>query len=291
MKTIEQAITTAAQCLREVGIENPRMESEFLLAALLQVSRTRVILNRHQTLPKTKMKAFRVWLQERQKRKPLAYVSGEQPFRDLKLRVTPDVLIPRPETELLVEQAFRILDPRKDAAIVVDVGTGSGNIALSLAAHPKVGQVIGIDASKEALKVAQHNEKHMKRGLPIEWIYGDLLRPLQKRGEHPDLVVANLPYIRTRDMSGLEPELYWEPSLALHGGEDGLNLIHRCITQASDLLQPGAVLLLEIGADQSADVKSFFEQKKLWDDVSIFRDLAGLPRIVQARQRDSDWIS
>jgi release factor glutamine methyltransferase len=286
MKTIEEAIQAASTCLKDVGVEDPRLESEFLLAAFLHISRTRVILDRHQALPSVQISAFQAWLQERQKRKPLAYVSGEQPFRDLNLKVTPDVLIPRPETELLVEQALRVLDAWNTSAIVVDVGTGSGNIALSLAAHPKVRHVVGIDASKEALVVARHNERNIKRGLAVEWLWGNLLAPLQKRRIRPDLIVANLPYIRTDVMPTLEPELHWEPRLALEGGDDGLRLIAPCIAQAAELLKPGGVLLLEIGADQSQAVMAILAQSAVWADRRIFIDLAGHPRILQARRKE-----
>src|SRR5256885_1257183 len=109
IKTIEQAIQAASKCLAGVGIENPRLESEFLMSAFLQIPRTHLILQRHETLSAQKIRALRGWLREREKRKPLAYVTGEQPFRDLKLKVTSAVLVPRPETELLVEQALRVL--------------------------------------------------------------------------------------------------------------------------------------------------------------------------------------
>src|SRR5690349_12136369 len=125
MKTIEEAIQAASRCLNGVGIENARLESEFLVAACLNVPRMRLILNRFQPFPAHKIRSIQEWLEQRQQRKPLAYVSGEQPFRDLRLKVSPAVLIPRPETELLVEQAFRQLELMPQPAIAVDVGTGS----------------------------------------------------------------------------------------------------------------------------------------------------------------------
>jgi release factor glutamine methyltransferase len=285
MKTIEEAIRAASTCLEAVGVENPRLESEFLVAAFLQVPRTRLLFDRHQALPEPKIRALRSWVRERQKRKPLAYVTGEQPFRHLTLKITSSVLVPRPETELLVEQANRVLDRFEMPVTAVDVGTGSGNIALCLSQHPKVERVIAIDRSTAALKVARANQKRVRHAVPVEWLRGDLLLLLRKRGVQAGLVVANLPYVRSDEIDALEPELHWEPRLALDGGPDGLRLIEPCIEQARDILAPGGVLLLEIGADQSADVANFLERNKVWINTQIFRDLSGLPRIVQTHRK------
>jgi release factor glutamine methyltransferase len=306
MKTIEQAIQAASKCLERVGVENPRLESEFLIAAFLQMPRTRLVLNRHQELQAQKIRALGHWLRERQKRKPLAYVTGEQPFRDLNLKVSSAVLVPRPETELLVEQAMRVLDRSEKSVTVIDVGTGCGNIALCLSVHYKVQRVMAIDRSAAALRVARSNAKQIHRGAPINWMQGDLLTPFlvrrhprgRNRGsiildsrlrgnDKPSLIVANLPYVRTLEMENLAPELHWEPRLALDGGEDGLRLIEPCIHQAFTVLEPGGILLLEIGADQSRAVVELLRQSKVWSNVQVFLDLAGLPRIVQATQSPS----
>ncbi len=285
MKTIEQAIEAASRCLAGVGIENPVLESEFLLAAFLQTPRTRLILDRRQALAADQVRALRRWLRAREKRKPLAYISGEQPFRDLQLKVNASVLVPRPETELLVEQALRVLDDVERSVTVMDVGTGSGNIALSLSVHPKAHLVIGIDRSPAALNVARKNHMNNKRGAPVRWVLGDLLVPMEAHEIQAGLIVANLPYVRTRELEALEPELQWEPRQALDGGEDGLRLIEPCILQASNTLADGGTLLLEIGADQSKDVTVLLEKSGTWGDIRIFRDLSGLPRIAQARRR------
>jgi len=285
VKTIEQAIEAASRCLAGVGIENPILESEHLIAAFLQTSRTRLVLHRREELATRQVRALRRWFHEREKRKPLAYISGEQPFRDLSLSVSPSVLIPRPETELLVEQALRTLDASEQTMTVIDVGTGSGNIALSLAAHSKAHLVIGIDRSAAALKVARANHRQTKRDVPMRWVHGDLLRPMQAQHVSAGLIVANLPYVRTRELEELEPELQWEPRQALDGGEDGLRLIEPCIRQAAMTLLAGGTLLLEIGADQSKTVLALFEQGGMWESVRVFHDLAGLPRIAQARRK------
>jgi len=305
MRTIEEAVQAATRCLNGVGIENAREESEFLVATCLKVQRAQLIWHRHRRLPENKIRAVQAWLNERQKRKPLAYVSGEQPFRNLHLKVSPAVLVPRPETELLVEQAFRLLDSMSsspaaagrgsmdsppvtagndDRFVAVDVGTGSGAIALSLSSHPRVARVIAIDISAEALRVARANGRAHRRA-PVEWLEGDLLAPLLKRHTCADMVVANLPYVRSSEMKVLEPELLWEPVMALDGGADGLRFIEPCAGQAAQVLRPGGILLFEIGADQPQAVTGLLARQGHWTDIQVFRDFAGLPRIVQSRRR------
>jgi release factor glutamine methyltransferase len=285
MKTIEEAIQDATRCLDGVGIENARLESEFLLAACLQVPRTHLILHRQKCLSTEKIRAVQAWLNQRQRRKPLAYVSGEQSFRNLRLKISPAVLIPRPETELLVEQAFRMLERMHRPAVAVDVGTGSGAIALSLSAHPNVAKVIAIDISPEALQVARANGEENHHA-PVEWLEGDLLTPLVKRRVCVDIVVANLPYVRSSEMRRLEPELHWEPSIALDGGEDGLRFIRPCARQTAEVLRPGGYFLLEIGADEAPPVTGLLERQRDWTDIQVFRDFAGLPRIVQCKRKE-----
>jgi release factor glutamine methyltransferase len=282
MRTIDQAIDVASRCLAAVGVENPQLESEFLVAAFLQMPRTWLVLNRRQALAPHQIRSLRGWLKKREQRKPLAYVSGEQPFRDLTMKVNSFVLVPRPETELLVEQALRLLDQFEKPAVVVDVGTGSGNIALSVALHRRVSLVLAIDCSARALKLARANHARVTHGAPIHWMQGNLLAPLIRGHHHPRMIIANLPYVRRSEWASLEPELRWEPKLALDGGPDGLRVIEPCIAQAATALSGGGVLLLEIGADQSPDVIRILESEKTWEKIQVFRDLAGLPRIVQA---------
>ena len=175
-------------------------------------------------------------------------------------------------------------DVRGAGAVVVDVGTGSGAIALSLSSHRHVARVIAIDISAQALKIAKANAKDYHRA-PVEWLEGDLLSPLLKRHACADMIVANLPYVRTSEMKILEPELHWEPSIALDGGADGLRFIEPCAGQAADVLRPGGILLLEIGADQPQAVVALLQRQSHWTDIQVFRDFAGLPRIVQSKRK------
>jgi release factor glutamine methyltransferase len=304
MKTLEEAIRASSECLAAAGLEDARRESEHLLAALLKISRSELIFRRHERLPANRFQSLQRWLRQRQERKPLAYVCGEQPFRDLTLRVNGSVLIPRPETELLVEQTLRLLDRCERPVKVVDVGTGSGNIALCLARHPNVEAVIGIDISAEALAVARQNSRQLSWGGRCRWLQGHLLDPVMpspilRMGEGVaasatgeggathviSMVVANLPYVRTLDMAGLEPELHWEPRLALDGGDDGLKYIKPCIEQSEEVLPAGGSLLLEIGIHQAEAVTRHLTGRRAWQDTQVFYDWSGVARIVQSKRK------
>lgn len=287
--TVGEAVQATTDCLGGIDLDDYRIESEFLVSAFLGIPRTHLLLKSDLELPEESVRSLQRWVAERQLRKPLAYVSGEQPFMDASLAVDPSVLIPRPETELLVERALHVLESCQEPVLVVDVGTGSGNMAVCLARHPKVHRVIGIDISKESLEVAKMNANRYGVDGQCIWVEGDLLSSFLSCGndpikERPFLVVANLPYVKTSEITHLEPELHWEPRRALDGGADGLRLISRCIEQATDVLIPGGRLLLEIGSDQAMEITRLLETGLQWTDICVYQDLAGLPRIVHARR-------
>lgn len=286
MKTLERVLQETSQALFAAGIEEPRMEAEFLLSSILGQPRPRLILHRHETWPKKFDRKLQEWTIERQRRIPFAYIVGEQPFGDLNLRVTPHVLVPRPETELLVEEARRILDQAATPGVLVDVGTGSGNILLSLASHPRVSQGIGIDISHEALQVARQNARRLKMTPRVRWHQGHLLGPVLTDRSTLMMVTANLPYIRTKDIAGLAPELHREPRVALDGGVDGLDLIRPCVVESALVLRAGGAILLEIGFDQGEAVAALLAQSGFWSGIEVLPDLAGHPRIVRAFRKD-----
>jgi release factor glutamine methyltransferase len=279
--TLKEALVRTTARLKQRGIPEARLDAEYLVAEAAGLPRLHLAMRSDAPLSAEGERRLQQWTHERLDRRPLAYELGEQPFMDLKLRVSPSVLIPRPETEGLVEAACRFLDQRS-CAVVVDVGTGSGNIALSLARHPHVKTVHAIDISQAALATAQENalRHHLTS---IEWHLGDLLAPLMQRPGSVDLIAANLPYVRTDEIAGLSPEVRWEPGLALDGGRDGLAYIAQLIEQAAGVLKPGGLLLLEIGADQGPDVLTLLD-KNVWKDLQLFRDLAGHPRVVRAEK-------
>jgi release factor glutamine methyltransferase len=170
------------------------------------------------------------------------------------------------------------------SATVVDVGTGSGNIVLSLAKHKNVFELHAVDISTQALEIAHENAMRNDIHKPIHWHQGDLLGPLMQAGVRPDMIVANLPYVCTGDLSTLSPEVRWEPALALDGGRSGLAYIYQLIVQAAKTLAPEGVLLLEIGHDQGPAVLETLHASRLWKDPQLYHDLAGLPRIIRAQK-------
>ncbi len=279
---VKEALQKTIAQLKQAGVPEARLDAEYLVAEAAGIPRLQLLLKADLSLKADSEQQLQRWTTERLQRRPLAYVLGEQPFMDLKLRVTPAVLIPRPETELLVEEAYRLLDSRQKA-VVADVGTGSGNIALSLAGHPNVKETHAIDISEAALDLAKENalRNHIRK--EIHWHLGDLLIPLLQRPGSVDLIAANLPYIKLEELPQLAPEVRWEPGLALNGGCDGLAYIAQLIEQAKIVLCPGGQLLLEIGAEQGADVLKLLEDD-IWMSRQLKHDLAGHPRIVRAQK-------
>jgi len=283
--TIEQALKQARAVFRDAGIDDPAIESEFLMASVLGQSRAHVLLARRERLNLAAEQKFDAWVKERRARKPLAYITGEQPFYGQSFKVTPEVLIPRPETELLVEEAWKRLDEAPPDASVTDVGTGSGAIAISLAAHPRVARVLGIDVSAGALRIAAENAA-ARSAARCQWRQADLLSTTH---ETFFMVVANLPYVRSDEMSALARELHWEPRVALEGGADGLDAVYRLVDQSFTRVDANGYVLLEIGATQAEAVARRVRARG-WGDVTVFKDLAGHDRFVRAR-KDVSWIS
>jgi release factor glutamine methyltransferase len=281
--TIQEALDTLSDQFNGAGIPDARIDAEYLVAEAAGLPRLRLPLQAATRLNPEAERQLGRWSRERLERRPLAYVLGEQPFMHLNLRVNPAVLVPRPETELLVEEACRALE-RMQNAVVADIGTGSGNIALSLARHAHVAEVHAVDISAAALEVALENALHNPPRTTIQWHWGDLLTPLIEKHLSFDLIVANLPYIRSGEMASLSPEVRWEPTLALDGGRDGLEYIRPLIDQAEQALKPGGLLLLEIGYDQGDAVLRYLQARPRWINRRLQPDLAGLPRIIAAEK-------
>jgi release factor glutamine methyltransferase len=329
------------------GLSSPRLDAEVLLSHCLGKTRVGLYLSFEQPLVDQELAEYRELIKRRLSGEPVAYLVGQREFFSLPLHVTPAVLIPRPETELLVEEALRLLSGAKDQASqpeprevvadvepepmqtaavpgvavtvqydpepteaeavpaesdvlksvaqpgepaatavslesqsVVDVGTGSGAIALAIKHERPSVRMIAIDRSPAALEVARGNAASLN--LAIEFLEGDLLSPLPAEIS-PDLLLANLPYIPTADLAGLAKDVQSEPRLALDGGADGLLLIDRLVTTAARRLKPGAAILLEVGAGQAPAVEKLLLQAG-FVDVHSLRDLAGIERIVSGRR-------
>jgi release factor glutamine methyltransferase len=266
--SVAAAVAHGQDALAAAGCDTPRLDAELLLAEALGVGRERLVLDRDRALDAVARERFWALLARRVAREPVAYILGRKEFRRLSLAVDPRVLIPRPETELLVEVGLEL--PR--AARVADVGTGSGAIALALADERPDLSVRGLDVDAGALEVARSNGARL--GLEVEFAQADLLDV-----EPYDAVLANLPYIP--DDASLAPEISrYEPSGALFAGADGLDVVRRLVAAVRLRPDPPAVLALEIGPDQATAVSALLRAGAGFGSVEVRRDLAGHDRVV-----------
>jgi release factor glutamine methyltransferase len=268
----------AVQALANEGVESPRLDAELLLAHVLGVNRAAVMARPDRELTPKELTLYRSLAMRRAAREPLAYIVGHREFFDLDFILSPAVLIPRPETELLVEHALQLGRGMAPAIQIADVGAGSGAIAVTLAVHLPRATVYALDESAEALAVAEENARRHGVRERVRCLQGDLLAPLPGA---VDLITANLPYVTTGEWEGLAPEIRdYEPRSALDGGPDGLNLIRLLLGASAPNLRPGGAILLEIGASQGSAVIALARQAFSHAGVQLAQDYAGLDRLV-----------
>ncbi len=271
----------ARKQLREGGIETPDLDADVLLSYVTGLDRAGLYREWKRVLTEKEGALFLDCVGRRLAGEPVAYITGNKEFMGLAFAVNPSVLIPRAETELLVEEALKCLSP---VPIIVDVGTGSGAIAVSLAFLRPGALVYATDCSPRALDVARHNAARHGAGERIYFFEGDLLEPLKGhiRAGQVDLIVANLPYVAENDIPVLPRGVkLFEPLEALNGGPGGLRLYRRLIPEAGIFLKPGGFLLMEIGHCQGQEVISLLDPL-LWKTV-VLKDLSGLDRLALAR--------
>ncbi|PTX62498.1 release factor glutamine methyltransferase [Melghirimyces profundicolus] len=284
-KTIEEAYRGGSRYLQNRGVDTPRFVSELLLRNALGCDRTRLFMRFGEPMPPEAARKFSHWLELRSAGFPVQYLLGEQEFYGRSFHVNPAVLIPRPETETLVETVLR--ESRrfgeKTPLTAVDVGTGSGAIAVTLAAEKPLWRICAVDRSADALGVARKNGVQHGVDDRVQWMQGDWLEPISKCGLRADLVVSNPPYIPSGVIDGLDAEVReHEPRMALDGGIDGLDPFRHLIRQLPDVLNLPGLIALEVGDGQSGEVAAML-RKLPESDVFIVPDLAGRPRVVGAR--------
>ena len=273
--TRKQVISQAAAVLARRNIEESRLEAEVLLRHLLGLSRVQLYQDLDQELDLKAVAEFARLVERRLNGEPVAYITGHREFYGLDFHVDPRVLIPRPETELLVERALDLARKRQISSIA-DIGTGSGAIAVSLALKlPRV-KIYATDVSEPALMVARLNCRRHGVAGRVQLLKGDLLDPLRMP---VDLIIANLPYVTASELSRKSPGSF-EPELALNGGPDGLEKIRKLSLSLSEKLKPGGSLLLEIGAGQSRDVTGFLRGVFPAAEIELTPDLAGISRVL-----------
>ncbi len=287
-KNLFAALRDAVSRLERVGCPEPRADAEVLLAHVLGEERSRLFLRRDEPLAPRAATAFKRCLARRSRREPVAAITGEREFWSLPLRVTRSVLIPRPDTETLVEEALALLARiGKRGARVIDVGTGSGCVAVALAHERQDIRVWAVDQSARALRVAAANVARHGLSRRVRLVRGNWLAATTAGGlgriPRADLIVSNPPYVTADEWKRLPPEIRgFEPRGALVGGKDGLAFYRRFARRAPDRLRAGGWVALEVGAGQAEAVADLLRVTGRFGKIRVRRDLAGIARVVAA---------
>jgi release factor glutamine methyltransferase len=281
--TISETLRRATARLRESGTADPQLAAQSLLAAALGCDRTYLIVNFRQPLDENQLARYGALVRRRAAGEPLQYITGHQEFFGLEFEVTPDVLIPRPETELLVEEVVRLASSPAAfdgcAPLIIDVGTGSGCLAVTLARELPGARVIASDISPAAILIAHRNARRHGLAERIDFVIADLLEafaPLPRA----DFIVSNPPYVAAHELPMLQREVReWEPHVALTDGADGLSFYRRLLNEAATRLRPGGYLICELGYTQSEAVADLVDDSR-WAAPRLIDDLAGIPRAI-----------
>jgi release factor glutamine methyltransferase len=283
--TILALIRWADERFQKEGLTTPRLDAEILLAEALGTDRIGLYTHFDQPLRPDELARFKQLILRRLRREPVAYILGRKEFWSLPFKVTPHVLIPRPETELLVSEALQVLGSVNAAPRILEIGTGSGAISVSLAAEIEGASIVATDLSPQALSVAEENARQNGVRERIVFVEGDLFQPLRK-GDPFDLVVTNPPYIPREQFPSLMPEVRdFEPRMALDGGAGGLEFFRRALPAAGGFLRPGGWFLAEMGEGQDQRVRKIAETAPDLDCFDFVKDLAGIRRVFKARKK------
>ena len=287
--TIGRILKWTEQYFGEKGLESPRLDAEVLLSHVLSKERIYLYVHFDEPLEKAELAAYRELIRKRVQRVPVAYLVGRREFMGLSFRVSPATLIPRPETELLVQAALDRLKAMEGASgedsplLFADIGTGTGAIALSVLHFLPGAKAAAVDISRDALAVAKENSEELDLAERVEFFEGDLLAPLRDRGGKFSAILSNPPYIPQSDIPGLPPEVgRHEPMGALAGGADGLDFYRRLSKEAPELLEEKGFMAFEVGIRQAEAVAKMAEEHPLIVRTEILKDLAGIQRVVVA---------
>jgi release factor glutamine methyltransferase len=290
--TILKVLKWTTSYFKSRSIESPRPSAEILLAHILKINRIDLYLQYDQPLNSNELEKFKALIKRRASHEPVAYITGIKEFWSLELVVTKDVLIPRPDTECIVEASLSLLSGASDGNSeltpmhILDLGTGSGAIVLALAKEQPMHNYFASDCSIEIIKVAKKNAKKNNFDEKVSFFTGDWLSPLNDEKISFDMIISNPPYIRTGDIAGLQPEIYeYEPRIAIDGEEDGLSSLKHIICSAHTLLKRYGTLLLEIGHDQRDAVSRIIENCGKYENIVFSKDYSGYCRVVQMSKK------
>ncbi|MEA3358337.1 MAG: peptide chain release factor N(5)-glutamine methyltransferase [Thermodesulfobacteriota bacterium] len=286
---IQKLLNVTSDLLREKDIENPRLCAEVLLGYQLKKTRVDLYLEFDRPLNEFELNGFRSLIKRRLKREPLQYITGHREFWSLDFLVNPSVLIPRPETEILIEEALKLrkenLLPQSSKPKILDLCTGCGVIAISLAKEITLADVWASDISSKAINTAKTNAKLHNVESQIKFFQGDLWKPFQSFSENFDIIISNPPYVLTEMIQNLSPEIYlYEPKIALDGHENGMYFIEKIIKESCEYLKPGGWLLMEMGPDQTEKALSLLESLKFYDYIEKIMDYGKKFRAVKAQR-------
>ena len=269
---LSELLNQTQKKLEESGIETFKLDSEILISTVLEIERYKLVVDGNSTVSDIDLKKISRFINRRIKKEPIAYILGEKEFYSLDFIVNKNVLIPRPETELLVDMAIYYAQMNSS---VLDIGTGSGAISIALSYNRPDLQIIASDISEKALAVAKKNAKEILTGKKIKFIQGDLFESVKENKF--DLIVSNPPYVDPQLKDELQIDLTYEPDLALYSQKNGREIIEKIINEASSFLNKNSVMLMEIGSDQKDFIKEI--GKAVGFSVSVLNDYSGLPRV------------
>ncbi len=286
--TIIKLVQWATTYFSNHDIDSPRATAEILLAHVLNTRRIDLYLRYDQPLIPAELERFKALIKRRLNREPVAYILESKEFWSMDLQVTRDVLIPRPETECLVEKALELLalDSNPESKLILELGTGCGAVILALASENPRHAYWATDISISAIRIARQNARQNDLDGKVHFIIGDWFAPLRSKPGLFDLIVSNPPYIKSEDLTRLQPEIHaYEPLLALDGAADGLHCLRHIIQSAYLFLNPRGVIILEIGHDQKAPLKRMIAECGQYEEVDFYQDYSGYDRILQMKKK------
>jgi len=285
-RTISEALKWGTRLFQEKGIESPRVNAELLLRKAVEMDRVELYLHSNRALTKPQFASYKSLIDKRVRGEPTQYILGRREFWSLDLKVTHEVFIPRPETELLVEEAVRIFNDERNLPLqCMEVGTGNGAIAIALAKELKRCSVVAGDISWEAIHLAKENARIHGVSGRIRFLVGDIFSALKEGKPRFDLILSNPPYIASSRIGTLPREIAeFEPRIALDGGPDGLEPLRKIVVGTELFLKDGGWLMLEVGEEQGGAVAEMIRNTGFFEPSRIIKDHSGLDRVIRARK-------